>query len=179
MRKILLFALCISFITLDLSAQTKTDKAKRLIKVYMNENLDDISSYSPVNYSSLDSAFTQIEDNEGYQSAVKELIEAHEKITFTKEITLTTDVSRLINEINSDSTNTKSSTISEICLQLILFKSCQSLVFTLIETFKPQFIGWKLEHKYRAKNSYGAFILHNDTFLFDEKVTKIISVNTN
>lgn len=45
--------------------------------------------------------------------------------------------------------------------------------------FRPQFCGWKMSHKYRAKNGFGAFDISTDVFYFDKELTKIVDVEDN
>jgi hypothetical protein len=44
------------------------------------------------------------------------------------------------------------------------------------KNYKGEFIGWKMTHKYRAKNGFGAKILGTSTFTFNKDITEIKNV---
>lgn len=44
----------------------------------------------------------------------------------------------------------------------------------LISTFQPQYIGWKVEHKFRYKNKEKEEIIADYLYVFDEKVEHIL-----
>ncbi len=38
-------------------------------------------------------------------------------------------------------------------------------------------LGWEVEHKYRAKNSYGAYEIEEVKYIFDKELKEIIDIN--
>jgi len=180
MKKIILLALLLLALLLlavtSICAQTKTEKAKTTIRKELKNRIGDYNSYSPISYSKLDSLFSSIEDFPPYELTLQYLIEACEKITFTKEISLTTDVKPLIEKLESELKSSGSSELRKILLQLMEFDLWQGKLYESIELFKPEFIGYKIAHSYRAKNKYGGTEIYNYEFHLDKDITKVIKV---
>lgn len=44
------------------------------------------------------------------------------------------------------------------------------------KNFKPQFIGFHMNHQFRGKNSFGAMVISDYNFQFDKDLTNIIAV---
>ena len=43
---------------------------------------------------------------------------------------------------------------------------------TIIKNFKPKFLGYKMTHKFRAKNKVGGTSIDDKVFYFDKTLTK-------
>lgn len=147
-------------------SQSNEDKAKTLINEYMKENLKDPSSYEPVSFSQLDSLFfPYIDTDEGsklfklggmsgeYYKKASEFRHAEIYAKTRAEVDMLNDSIKYYEQ--------KSKEFEEI------FKENS-------KNYEGEFIGWKLNHEYRAKNGFGALDLDRKDFYFDKELTKIV-----
>ncbi|MDO5665803.1 MAG: hypothetical protein Q4G63_11185 [Bacteroidia bacterium] len=56
--------------------------------------------------------------------------------------------------------------------------SLRSIIKNQIMEFKPDFIGYKTVHKFRAKNRAGNYSLSSIEYVFDKKMKEILSQET-
>lgn len=56
------------------------------------------------------------------------------------------------------------------------YKIIQERVYRDRDSYKPEFLGWKISHKYRARNQYNALMLREEEIHFDKDLTKIINI---
>lgn len=181
MKQIILLLSLLVIFPYSVLSQTPSNlnKAKALINKEFKENMNDYSSYSPVSFSSLDSLFTSIFDDPNFielyfNQTIKYMEELNE--TFTNKIDITYDAKTLIKIIEEDSIKSQ---YREVFLsKLKLFDSSQAAMMRKINDFVPEFIGWKLTHKFRAKNAYNATILYEYVFKFDKNITSILSYSS-
>ena len=59
MKKVIFILLTLLSILITSCSQTNESKAKKVIKEYFKETLDDYDSYTPMNYSELNMAMTE------------------------------------------------------------------------------------------------------------------------
>lgn len=184
MKNIFILLLVISFTScLD---ESKEGKAKNLIKKHLKETLNDYDNYSAVSYSAVDSLFTKWTLPEELRPTVKELAQCAESINQSgyKNITITSDANSFLKDFEKlyDEKYRKNKSIDflkkeEKWKQLWTeFKHHQDIIEESKKNFKPKFIGWKMTHKYRAKNQYDATILQNRQFSFNEDITQVTGV---
>lgn len=127
-------------ITLIACTTPPKQKAEKTVKEYLNKTLNDASSYQSVD-TKLDSFYATYEETKAYSQIMDSLKYIHNK--FREDQSL----------LSEDFDN--------------YFNTTRSLLDTInkrAERFKPVFFGWMVEHKYRAKNGFGALILKTDTF---------------
>lgn len=133
-------------------------KAQKLIKEYLSKNLNDDSSYESVEFSKLDSTFSVF-----YFSPEGEKL--REKQDFAHERAF--DLS--INDILE--TNPKIQDSIKIYKQIE--EETEKIYNEKEQNYKGDFIGWKMTHKYRAKNGLGATVLGTTNFTFNKELTEI------
>lgn len=164
MKKILFLFLIVSLIG---CSSSKEKKAKALIKEYMMENLKDPSSYEPVSFSDLDSIFFPYIDTEG-GSQLWELGSVTGKIyEKAHQFELDAIIAKTIQETK----------ILEDSAKFYKAKSeeYQKLYEKNEASYTGEFIGWILDHRYRAKNGMGALDFAEETFYFNKDVTEIVT----
>lgn len=174
MKKLLLATVFILFANLIYSQQSKTklDKAKLLIRNEFKETMNDYSSYAPVSYSDVDSLFTSIWDDENFITTyVNPTIKYMDEVNrvFTNKISITYDAKPVLKNIKETPGNYNEDSV----FNLEMFDNYQSLMYGRIKSFKPEFIGWRLTHKFRAKNAYNATVLYDYEFKFDKDLSKV------
>lgn len=150
---------------------SKLEKAKQLIRNNFKETMNDYDSYSPVSYGKVDSLFTSAAEDESiiewYIRAMKSKEEAG-----LGNIEGLPDVSESIKKMEAEEHLYKEGAI----LNWKIYQSNRDIFYLSIESFKPIFIGWKLLHKYRAKNLYNATILIEQEFRFNKDMTAITAI---
>lgn len=179
MKKIVFVIVFILFANLIYAQQPKTklDKAKLLIRRELKESMNDYSSYAPVSYSDIDSLFTSIWDDENFITTyVNPTIKYMDEVNkvFTNKISITYDAKPVLEKIKETSGNYNEDSV----FNLEMFDNYQSLMYERIKLFKPEFIGWRLTHKFRAKNAYNATVLYDYEFKFDKDLSKVINYNS-
>lgn len=153
-----------------LGCSSREDKIKTLIKEYVKENLKEPSSYEPLSFSVLDSTFTSyFSTEEGKMlydlgSYFGEYYKKYDKFdslsfaafkkphSFDKYLSLK-DSAKYYRKKYEDA--------------YMLYKENE-------KNFKGEFNGWRVTHKYRAKNGFGILDFENMEFFFDKEVTKIV-----
>lgn len=152
-------------------SQNRIETAKTLIRTEFKNNMNDYASYQPVSYSKLDSLFTNpYEDEKFVKLWINPVIEALNDLEMPS-LKITSDVNPIIEKIKENPSKYK----DDILPRLEIFNISQELMYDMIDTFIPEFVGWKIVHKYRAKNLYNATVLHEDEFRFDKGLTKVTS----
>lgn len=139
--------------------KSNEEKAQELIKANLKETMKDWSSYEPVNFSKLDSTFTEY----------KNLPEAAK---------IEMEVAKLQAESDSIRILANSSASYEVLFDQAIekirkAKELDSTFNANKENYKGNFNGWQMIHKYRGNNSYGAKDLATTAFYFDANVTKV------
>ena len=140
-------------------------KAQKLIKQQLKETLNDPKSYEAVNFGKLDSAFTLIKENLDYIEA-NAGYEVYSQSTLDKSNYEYFDSYKLKYVVDFDLWNAEIDTAKKY---LAILEKMES-------EFIPEFKGWSMTHKLRAKNAMGAVILNEYIFYFDKDITKIINV---
>ena len=169
--------------------QTKEAKAEKVIKKYLKETMDDYASYSPVSFSELTMVKTEWELPKELEPEFKKLVEIAEKINKTGySINTTSDANYYLKDFiypeedyvrHIKEEKKKKETLSRRSKQKALwleFKHYQDIIYASKKSFQPEFIGWKMTHKFRAKNRMGGTELNKVEFRFDKDITKVIKV---
>lgn len=180
MKNIFILLLVISFTS---CFESKEGKAKNLIKKHLKETLNDYDNYSAVSYSAVDSLFTKWTLPEELRPTVKELAQCAENLNKSggyQNITSTSNGDYHLKTLNNFfGKNASAESIKKVEKWKQLwteFKHHQDIIEESKKNFKPKFIGWKMTHKYRAKNQYDATILQNRQFSFNEDITQVTGV---
>lgn len=172
--KVIVLLLTILFIPLaGLSQQklSKLDKAKQLIRKEFKETMNDYASYSPVSYGKVDSLFTSVYDDEDCVNSYLRAMKDKEKAGLHKVEGLP-DVSETIKEMKANDRLYKNGAI----LNWEIYQSSREIFYLFLKNFHPTFIGWKIIHKYRTKNTYNATILKKQEFHFNKEMTTITEI---
>jgi hypothetical protein len=83
-------------------------------------------------------------------------------------------ISRLLNLAKENKLDDLATEYGNISMKLLQYKLQQQIIMDEIKEHKPEFIGMKVIHKYRAKNSLGAYVLKSTEFRFDKNITYIL-----
>ena len=137
-------------------------KAQKLIKEHLKQTLNDPKNYEPINFEGLDSTFTTIRENSDYSTAYA---------AFTVYASHTQDKSRYEDFDEHKlkhvvDTEFWQSEIDSLAKYVEILKEME-------KEFIPEFKGWSMKHKFRAKNAMNATILNKYIFYFDKDITKI------
>ena len=177
-----LITITLTVVLLASCSMSKENKANALIKEEMKKMLVIVDSYEDVE-TKLDSAFSPY-DNPKFFKEIITLAQYGMEIERIKEeaktakykMSLYSDsfISSLMkaqyqnakNEYNEAETKEKE---LEKKIQIIVEKVKKRL------QSKPEFIGYKAEHTYRAKNNAGMISLGKELFLFDKDIEKVIT----
>jgi disulfide oxidoreductase YuzD len=163
MRKLLFFVV-LSFICVSCS-KTPEQKAKQAVKDYLQKNLNDAKSYESVEFGKVDSVFSSFDESkEGVELKLKEDVLSKRVVELSNRIDVAENNSELkkIIEENKELTQKRKDLVDTI-----FYKSIK---------YKGTFSGYKINHKYRAKNKMGAMVLTEDCFILDKNfaVTKVL-----
>lgn len=146
--------------------QNPQKQAEGLIKKQLETSLHDIDSYESVEFGTLDSAFSQVENLEEY----KEVVFWEEK--YKHKCTVALNNAETYEEIGLY--DTQSRYIKEAETLLDSLKKYERRHFELDSLFTPKFIGWRLEHTFRANNPEGHKVISHRVYYFDKDLTKIV-----
>lgn len=122
--------------------------AQKLVKDYLKENLKDPSSYEPIEFGSLDTLYTSVAADTDYIKLAKEATEYLQKAVY--------------DDYGSG--------------WGIIGMKLKEKADSIERNFVPAFKGWKMVHKYRAKNGFGALDLSTDIFCFNKELSKVTDV---
>lgn len=160
----MLFLLMIQGLVIGCTSPKK--EAQKLITKHLQETLNDWNSYEPVKFSSLDSAFTSVEETEVYIKTYNKydsLLKSAKKIT--EKMSLTSD--------QWDAFLLKKQAETD----LHLANNCyDNLVFFADSLFILEFKGWSITHTYRANNTMGAKVITKEIYTFDPEITEIVNI---
>lgn len=160
--KKLVYLSIVGFALIFVACNVNDKKAEKLIKDYLSKNLNDASSYEPVEFSELDSTFSNFYFSPEGQELIEKQDFAHNRAFELKmedileENPEIQDSIRIYNQIEEESKR--------------LYEQKE-------KNYKGEFNGWKMSHKYRAKNGFGATILGVTKFTFNKEITEIKSAN--
>ncbi|RYZ61455.1 MAG: hypothetical protein EOO14_05005 [Chitinophagaceae bacterium] len=116
------------------------DKVAESIKDYMNKNLNDAKSYEAVETSKPDSFYySYFQTSEGQVA----------KVEISTYVESNANPDDLLYEVFQDEKKKRDSILD-------------------IERKSYRWYGWKVFHKYRAKNKFGAMVLQSDSFYLDK-----------
>lgn len=146
--------------------QNPQKQAESLVKKQLETSLHDMNSYESVEFGTLDSAFSKVEDLEEY----KEVVFWEEK--YSRKCTSALNNAETYEELGLY--DTQSSYIQEAETLLDSLKKYEKRHQELDSLFVPKFIGWKLEHTFRANNPEGHKVISHRVYYFDKDLTKIV-----
>jgi hypothetical protein len=168
MKVLLICILGIAFI--GCSTLTNEGEAKKLIKNHLFETLHDFKSYESIKFGKLDSAFSRANQQPEYirgKAVFDSLNTAADEYLSTAKIYAGL----------SFVTNKAARAAKEATKVVSLMDSLAKVQTALLYSFKPQFIGWKMEHSFRANNLSGNMSIHHEIFYFDKKLAVVLDTD--
>lgn len=139
--------------------------AQKLIKDYLGGNLKDPNSYEVISFGGLDSTFSSVYSNPEFK-------ELNEKCRIYRDSAHLASLESIMAEtreqiLELDEVQKKYSQLEQ---------ETESKMNAIRATFKGELNGWKMVHKYRAKNGFGALDIYEQTFQLDKELTKVTGV---
>ncbi|NDV84893.1 hypothetical protein [Bacteroides sp. 51] len=178
MKRVLPFLLIIFLIS---CGKSKEEKAAELIKEKLFSILIDYSSYEPIELK-LDSSFTDIyRDTSILNRAIKiDVYHEHLRKLLDQAKKTQKDFDFWVNIRSNEGRQRLANAKSELHdlwtefrdITLINNKSHEELK-NIIDSFVPQYEGWKANHRFRCKTKTGNYEIVDHTFYFDKDMTQI------
>lgn len=179
MKKIL------SFIVVALACAScilsNVDKANKLIKDVLIKSLYHADSYDPVE-TILDSAFTPFDSPEFYEKTLKVCklgmeIEKYDRLSQSEKSTMSIYSGSYMSDYSRNKYNEAKEKYTEYNEKKIVLEKKFAKLLKEIKSFvmqKPQFIGIKAKHRYRAQTNGGMIVFGESKFLFDKNLSHIV-----
>jgi len=142
---------------------TKADIAKKRVKEYLNEYLNDNRSYLPAVWGSLISNYYEFDDTEQGTALNKSLFEVKEK-------------QAVYDRMMKNGGNDSAEYAPFRCANKHVLDSLQKVYNTLKKQHKRFLTGYTLRHKFRAKNAMGGYMVYEYIFYFDRDLL-VVDVN--
>ena len=155
---------------------SKENVAKKLVEENMKVTLNDYSNYEPLEFSELTQAYSSVEELKEYQDFSKNADNA--KIELGKLIEDFLQKRKYLTGNPMYDMPIRTALVKQyknICDNQDFIAETSRLIDSLKHEYKPIFIGMKITHKYRTKTLDGKMRLNSKVFIFDKKVTHIIS----
>jgi len=178
MKKIILLAMTMLF----LSCQSRDEKARRLIKDDLNKTIADFGSYEAVEYTKIDSAF-----NDPLTDSISIIFGG--TLIVAKELAQSSlnDMENSNNQVKNmlvgGNWNDNQYKVLNIEMQkheekveryINLGDLYADSLETRIGSLNSNFIGFKINHKFRYKNKDGEVLLTTYMYVFDPDMKKIV-----
>lgn len=163
MKKILSLTFVLLIITSCVN--NNEGKAKKLIKEHLKATMNDYSSYEPMEFSKLDSTYSDFFSTEECKKLINERDRLSDEQKTYKEYIEKYD-SEKIDELYQNLFDD-----SEVEYYKITAK-----IFRADSLYKPEFIGWNMSHQFRGANAFGGKIIGMMTFYFNKDITIVIEV---
>ena len=179
MKKLIIFLILtsISIVSCKSKQEKKLDNIHKNVENYLMINLNDPSSYQSVEFGKVDSLFDNYSDTKQFtqiQDSITTTIESLDKSTnLFGSISTENAWSHVrydwysgskfdkVEKHQIDSLNNEIDKLQKLSLYLINRDK------VLDSLYIPKFIGYTIEHKYRAKNKMGALELEDKVFKLD------------
>lgn len=185
MKKVNIILSCVLALTL-IACSSKEDKADKLIKQYMYENLYDFGSYEPLK-TTVDTLLTDVHfDKEAFSYAVsgkKSLKQSTEYLDEVRDASESMDIwsgsytsygQSKWNEANEKmqkNLDKAKQCLAEVYGEMIKIQERNE---ELIEKHANEMIGWKVEHRFRCKTKGGDATIGNYLFVMDKDLKEIV-----
>lgn len=146
-------------------SQTPEEKAKAIITKSINDELDDPSTYEPIEFGKLDSAITSLDDHREYVLMV-DLV----KVLVSKSETHL-NLAKMYQGISQYSFDDEMRQGREL---LDSVHHIEARLDAIKAAFKPEFVGWKMAHSFRAKQAGEDKKKYEEVYYFDKGLTKVV-----
>ena len=164
------FLIAMALLLITCSSPEK--KAQKAIKEELRLTLNDFKSYESVKFGTLDSLFSDVTTSPEYE-ALNTKRESWIKLADEEHKSDQEEIEKALNDGNTHHVPI----INEFSLMPRCLDSAKVYsikIQSVVESYKPRFIGWSMTHLYRAKNLGGNYILANESFYFDKELTKVV-----
>lgn len=149
-------------------------KAKQLIKDHLKSTMNDYSSYEPIEFSQLDTVYSSYYEDSTYKvinrcyESSNEFLKTIEKYIedaneFNSRIGRIVDRRGMAFEKYLPETKNKVDSLS------VAMKNFR-------HNYKPKMTGFSMNHKMRGKNAFGANVVNEMVFFFDNSLSKVTDV---
>lgn len=167
MRKLIVLFLIVSLF----GCSSNEKKASKAIENYLSERLHDWKSYESVSIGVVDSTFQMEPDVWDYRSA---------KINVEVFSELADENQQKYNSykglVSDYFVTERKYLIEDVVRYLDSVQIYQAVMDSFMVDFKPYFIGWQVDHSYRANNAMGGKTLGHYRFFFDKELSEVIDV---
>ena len=163
MKRLLFIIIPLALFSCKLSP---VEKAKSAIHEEMRTTLHDYKSYEPVQYGKLDSDYSSVEDLPQMKALQKDF---DQNVADEKEHFSTMKIYGASLYLTGQYNSEKRIVDADIAKML----SDTTEMGQIRRNFKPQFVGWKIEHSYRAKSLSGNLGIHHYILHLDSSLTKV------
>ena len=147
-----------------------------MVKAYLKKTLDDPSSYQVASFDQVDSMFSFYSSTEEakklHELAYHYVFESTgEEVFFGEYYNKVRDfeIKLLFARTTKERQNLKDS--------IEIYRQKGNEIIKLYEEnetkYKGEFLGWRVEHNYRAKNKAGALVLENNVFFLNKELTVV------
>lgn len=164
MTKRIIALLAVSMLLAGCS-QTPEEKAKAIITKAINDELDDPSTYEPIEFGALDSAITSLDNHREYVlmvDLVKVLVEKSETHL---------NLAKMYQGISQYSFDDEMRQGREL---LDSVHHIEARLDAIKAAFKPEFVGWKMTHSFRAKQAGEDKKKYDEVYYLDKELTKVV-----
>jgi len=168
MKKLLIYSLLV----ISTACSSPEKKAKSLIENELFLTLNDFKSYEPVAFSNIDSLFSTYYMDSLFIKNEKLKIRLEEYAEQCQERFKAQKDDYIYSSSGGEWVYDVSITIANIYFQNDCYKRIHD---SIIDNFKPKFIGYKMTHKFRSKNALGGFSISEKEYNFDKMQTKLIT----
>lgn len=165
MKGTIILFLSISVVGCTLSP---TEKAKKVIRRYLELSLNDMKSYEVVQFGKLDSSFSEYQRLDQY----RKLRDSFDY--YAKENKLNLENAKMYAPLSSYS-NKASLYLAMAKWDLVKMQSVADSIELASKHFVPKFIGWKMEHSFRAKNLAGNLGIHHYMYYLNPTIDTVVS----
>jgi hypothetical protein len=178
MKKILLLLLLLPFSIFGQkkTASTPLEKMKGAIKTYLYENMNDFNSYQPVSFSPIQEV--QVD----FSAMPESLTLTKQMVTLMRKAKPYTDqmeyLKKLWGEKSIENNKEYLSNVDSAKKYRGLADSIKSIAENKIRLYNSLETEYKVTHKFRGKNTFGAYILNNYEFTFNHsyQITNVINL---
>lgn len=167
--KKLLFIISVACVVF-MSCRSDESKAKKLIKQSLRQSLQNPKSYKAIEFGTLDSAFSTIEEYPLYNASYSRLL-----LFSKKGEEVLTEIENYKNPLSQDDKQKRNALLEDSKRYVDSIKYYQRMHEKMVNDFRPAFKGWKMTHRFKADNLRGHEVASNFIYYFDKKVTRIVS----
>jgi len=166
MRKILIYGLVI----ISTACTSPEKDAKKLIENELFLTLNDFKSYEQVKFSKLDSLFSNYKMDSLFIKNEKLKTRLQEYAIQCQDRYKANINDPVYGRPGGEWVHDMSIGIANIYFEKEYYKRMHDSIIT---NFKPKFVGFKMNHKYRSKNAIGGISIHEKEFYFNKMLTKL------